>query len=162
MDEVIVRRAEGPLDMNEVRRLFLAYGQSLEFNTCFQGFEEELSGLPGDYASPAGQLLLAVFDGEAVGVVALRPLPEDGAAEIKRLYVEDGARGLGIGRRLTETILAEARALGYRAVRLETLASMEAANAVYDDLGFARIVAPCGAPSPDVICKELRLRAGHD
>lgn len=156
-NDVMLRHAAGNADMDEVRRLFRAYGDNAEFNVCFQGLEKEISSLPGDYSPPAGRLLLADLDDKAVGVVALRPLAEAGAAEIKRLFVDDGARGLGIGRRLTETILAEARALGYRVIRLETLASMQAANAVYDDLGFVRIPTPSGAPSPEVICKEMLL-----
>jgi ribosomal protein S18 acetylase RimI-like enzyme len=155
--EIVLRHAAGNADMDEVRRLFRAYGDIAEFNVCFQGLEEEISSLPGDYSPPAGRLLLADRDGEVVGVVALRALPQAGAAEIKRLFVAADARGLGIGRRLTEAILAEASALGYRAIRLETLASMQAANAVYDDMGFVRIPTPSGAPSPDVICKELRF-----
>ena len=127
-----------------------------DFKTCFQGFDEELSSLPGDYASPSGRLLLAERNGEILGVVALRSLGEAGACEIKRLYVEPAARGTALGRRLTEAILEEARHMGCRAVRLETLPSMIAANAIYDDLGF-EIVASDQAPSPDVITKELRL-----
>jgi ribosomal protein S18 acetylase RimI-like enzyme len=155
--EVTLRQACGAADMEEVRRLFLAYGVTLGFHVCFEGFEKELSSLPGDYSPPSGRLLLAECGDEAVGVVALRALPEDGVAEIKRLFVDSAVRGMGIGRRLTETVLAEARTQGYRTVRLETLASMEAANAVYDDLGFVRTPTPDGASSPEVICKELRL-----
>jgi len=135
----------------------MSYGKSLNFNVCFDGFEKEISSLPGEYAPPQGCLLLALNDGNVVGVIALRPLADDGAAEIKRLFVDPAARGLGVGRQLTERALAEARSLAYRTIRLETLASMTAANEIYDDLGFKVVPAFDTAPSLDVICKELAL-----
>lgn len=156
MPGVRLRYAAGPSDMAQVRRLFLAYGESLGFSSCFHGFGDELSSLPGDYAPPSGRLLLAEVESRAVGVVALRPLGEAGVCEIKRLYVDPDARGTGLGRRLTEAIVSEARKLSCRALRLETLAEMMAANVVYDDLGFEVVVSGQGA-APEIITKELRL-----
>jgi len=157
LDEVAVRHAVAPDDMDTVRRLFMLYGKSFDFSICFEAFERELSSLPGDYAPPAGRLLLAEIGGEAVGVVALRPLAEQGTAEIKRLYVDPAARGHGVGRRLTDEIVAEARRAGYRKLCLETLAVMEAANRIYDELGFAVVPAPEAASATGIICKELLL-----
>lgn len=153
---VTLREAEGEADLAAVRELFMSYAKSLGFKTCFQGFDKEIETLPGDYAPPTGRLLLAECEGEIVGVVALRSMGQDGACEIKRLYVEPSARGMALGRRLTEAVLGEARNLGCRSVRLETLPSMVAANVIYDDLGF-EVVGSDNAPSPDVITKELRL-----
>ena len=153
---VTLRDADGEADLAVVRELFMSYARSLGFKTCFQGFDKEIESLPGEYAPPAGRLLLAENEGEVLGVIALRSLGADGACEIKRLYVEPSARGMALGRRLTEAILGEARGIGCRSVRLETLPSMVAANVIYDDLGF-EVVASDNAPSPDVITKELRL-----
>ena len=95
--------------------------------------------------------------GDIVGVAALCPLFDDGVAEIKRLFVDPDARGHRVGRRLIEAIIAESRSIGYRVLRLETLAIMEAANVIYDDLGFIVVPAWDGTPSPEVICKGLQL-----
>ena len=115
--------------MAEARRLFLAYAESLDFDLCFQGFDAELRGLPGDYAEPAGRLLLAEREGRGVGCVALRPLGDD-ACEMKRLYLEPSERGTGLGRRLAFAIIAEGRSIGYRCMRLDTVPSMAAAIAI--------------------------------
>jgi putative acetyltransferase len=130
-------------DMAPVRDIFLEYARSLEVDLRFQSFDEELDGLPGDYAALAGgALLLARVDGAPVGCVALRAIDEvdyPNAAEMKRLYVRPAFRGLGLGRQLTEAILDKARELGYRHVLLDTLNDMEAARALYEELGFAEI-----------------------
>jgi ribosomal protein S18 acetylase RimI-like enzyme len=129
-----------------VRRLFEAYAAILPFSLEFQGFAAELAGLPVPYEPPGGCLLLAMADGTAVGVVGLKPLMPD-IAEIKRLYVDPGSRGLGLGRLLAERAVAAARAKGYSRVRLDThRTSMAAAIALYRSLGFVEI-APYG-PNP--------------
>lgn len=155
-DTATLRSAIPPDDMDTARELLMSYGRSFDFHVCFKGFEKELSSLPGVYSPPAGRLILAELDGRAVGVVALRPLPEAGAAEIKRLYVEPVARGRGVGRRLAETVIAEARAQGYRKLRLETLPLMAAANRIYDELGFVVMTPPAGA-NAEIVFKELAL-----
>lgn len=147
--DAAIRPALTAADLDEVRALFREYERSQGQSPCFAGFAEELDGLPGAYAAPDGALLLAVVDGRAVGVVAVRPLG-DGTAEMRRLFVRPDTRGGGIGRRLAEAALAAARTAGHRVLRLETLSSMTAARSLYEALGF-REVAPyvtkpiCGA-----------------
>ena len=107
-------------DLLAARNLFLEYADYLGVDLCFQGFQEELDGLPGAYAPPDGRLLLAVEDSEAVGCVAVRKLG-DGICEMKRLYVKPAYRGKGLGRGLAEAVIAEARAIGYTKMRLDSL-----------------------------------------
>lgn len=125
-------------DLEIVRQLFREYQDAIGTDLCFQGFAAEVAGLPGDYAPPGGQLWLAEEGTAALGCIALRRIDAE-RAEMKRLYVRPAARGLGLGRRLTETLLAEARRLGYRRVCLDTLPSMGTAQALYEELGFADI-----------------------
>lgn len=157
--------AEGAADLAEVRRLFTAYADWLQADVCLQGFEAELAALPGDYGPPRGGLWLARDRGSAVGVVALRPLSEAGACELKRLYVEPRARGLGLGPRLVEACIAAAGRQGYRWLRLETLKDrMGAANRLYDAFGFREAVPYAPLPQPEVRSRELDLTAalqGH-
>lgn len=129
-------------DMHGVRQIFKEYAGTLSVDLCFQDFDAELASLPGDYAAPRGALLLARVDGAIAGCCALRPL--DGsdytnASEMKRLFVRKAFRGFGLGRQLAEAILDEARRAGYSCVLLDTLDDMEAARALYEDLGFEEI-----------------------
>lgn len=129
-------------EWRETRDIFTEYAQSLNVDLCFQGFDEELAQLPGEYASPRGALLLARVNGAVAGCCALRPLDAadyPNAAEMKRLYVRQAFRGLRLGRRLAEAILDEARMAGYSCVLLDTLDDMESARALYEDLGFEEI-----------------------
>lgn len=129
-------------DWAHTREIFREYAASLKVDLCFQGFEDELSSLPGDYAEPRGALLLAWVNGELAGCCALRPLDTSdytNAAEMKRLYVRPAFRGWRLGRQLAEAILDAARRAAYSSVLLDTLDDMEAARALYEDLGFVEI-----------------------
>ncbi len=137
--------------MDAVRSIFLEYANSLGVDLCFQNFEAELAQLPGDYGPPRGSLLLAVVDAQVAGCCALRPLDDvdvPNAAEMKRLYVRPAYRGMGLGRELAQAILDEAMRLGYDSVLLDTLDDMEAARALYEDLGFEEIAPYYHNPLP--------------
>jgi ribosomal protein S18 acetylase RimI-like enzyme len=137
------------------RRLFREYEASLGIELTFQGFAQEVAGLPGAYAPPAGRLLLAT-GAEPAGCVALRPL-DGGICEMKRLYVRPTARGARLGRRLAETVIREARAIGYARMRLDTLPSMKEAFALYQTLGFREIAPYYATPIVGTRFMELSL-----
>ena len=129
-------------DITAAARLFQAYADSLGVDLAYQDFAAELAGLPGKYAPPAGALLLArAGDGAPAGCVALRALDTPGCCEMKRLYVAPHGRGTGLGRALVEAVTTEARRLGYREIRLDTLPFMTDAMRLYAALGF-RPIAP--------------------
>ena len=154
---MIAQIAEPGARLEEVRALFLEYAESLGFSLCFQGFDEELRALPGMYAPPRGRLLLASEDDRPAGCVGLHPWEGD-AAEMKRLYVRPTFRGRGLGRILTEAALAEARSIGYRSVRLDTIPSlMQSAIALYRELGFREIPPYRENPIPGALYLELSL-----
>jgi len=129
------------IDADAVRDLFLEYGETLGFNTCFAGFDEELISLPGDYALPRGCLLLAKVEGKAAGCVGIRPLEDRTSCEMKRLYVRPPFRRARLGWRLTEAAISRAREMGCRRIVLDTLPAMREARALYAALGF-RLSAP--------------------
>ena len=129
-------------DLEAARAIFREYASTLSVDLDFQDFQSELAQLPGDYAPPRGSLLLARVAGALAGCCALRPMDNSdypNAAEMKRLFVRKAFRGFGLGRQLTEAILDEARRAGYSSVLLDTLDEMEAARALYEDLGFEEI-----------------------
>jgi GNAT superfamily N-acetyltransferase len=121
-----------------IRVLFREYQELLGVDLCFQGFEAEVGGLPGDYAPPGGRLLLATHDATPVGCVALRPF-DASRSEMKRLFVRPVVRGLGVGRALVAFVLDEARAIGYSEIVLDTLPSMKEAQQLYERFGFREI-----------------------
>ena len=132
-------------DLDDVRAMMREYQAWLDVDLCFQSFEQELAGLPGAYAPPDGALLVARGDAGLLGMVALRRRAAQ-TAEMKRLYVRDAARGTGLGRRLAERIIAEARVRGYRELWLDTLPIMQDAQRLYVRLGFTDIAPYYASP----------------
>ena len=141
----------GEADFAQVASLFGQYAASLPVDLNRQGFAEEIAHLPGPYAPPAGALLLAFRNSDVLGCIALKRLTPE-VAEIKRLYVVQQGRGLGVGKALVAAILKEAARLGYREIKLDTLPHMIQAIALYRSFGFAPI-APYGSfPYPGLLC----------
>jgi len=152
-----ILQAESVAEIAQARELFLEYAQSLGFSLCFQNFDEELAGLPGDYAPPEGRLLLAECEGELAACVALHKL-ELGICEMKRLYLRPQFRGKGLGRTLAERIIAEARQIGYQRMRLDTVEPvMKDAVAMYRKLGFKEIAPYRPNPMAGAMYMELKL-----
>ena len=149
-------QATAPAELAAVRELFAEYAVGVAEPVCFAGFERELAGLPGEYAPPAGRLLLALEDGAPAGCVALRRLDE-ASAEIKRLYIRAAYRGHGLGRRLAQAAVDAARTAGYARVVLDTLPKMQEALALYESLDFVEIPPYLAQPTPGARCFELRF-----
>ena len=136
-------------DMPDVEKLFREYQQWIGIDLCFQGFEQELAGLPGSYAPPQGILLLAIEEETAVGCAGIRPRNK-GEAELKRLYVQPGYQGRAIGKQLFKAAMSNAQQMGYQSVVLDTLQSMRAARAIYVAYGFEHIPAYYDNPEEGV------------
>jgi len=152
-----LRHATSEDDLDTARTLFREYAESLDFDLDFQDFEAEMRALPGPYAAPTGAILLAEADGDVAGVVAVKPLDEDGVCEMKRLYVRPGYRRQGIGHALTRAVIGVAEDLGYDVMRLDTVASMTAARSLYRSLGFERRDAYYHNPLPGAVYMEKSL-----
>ena len=147
--------------ISQARTLLREYAMSPGLEACLQDFERELASIPGIYGPPTGRLLLALRQGpgggdEPVGCAGLRKL-EDGTCEMKRLYVRPTLRGEGAGRALVETLISEARAMGYGKMRLDTLPTMLEAQTLYREFGFREIPAYLKNPTPNALCFELAL-----
>jgi len=147
-----------PEELRTIRALFREYEAELGIDLSFQGFEQEVATLPGDYATPRGALLVAEVDGAIAGCVALRPLDAE-VCEMKRMYARPAFRGRGVGRALAAAIIAEARRIGYARMRLDTLPVMTEAQALYQRLGFADIPPYRGYPVRGTRYMELALTA---
>jgi len=148
--------AETAEQIEQVRRLFREYAEGTGACQCLQGFVTEIAGLPGQYAPPTGRLFLADVDSRPAGCVALRSLDER-ICEMKRLYVRPEFRGRQLGRQLAQATIADARQIGFRAMRLDTLASMVAARGLYERLGFRPIPRYNDTPGEGVIHLQLGL-----
>jgi putative acetyltransferase len=138
----LIRSPKQPEEFSALRELLREYAQSLNIDLDFQGFDEELASLPGQYAPPRGTLLTVHVDGALAGCCALRPLDNvdyPNACEMKRLYVRPAFRRLGLGRLLADATLDGARLAGYTCVLLDTLSDMESARAMYTEMGFEEI-----------------------
>jgi len=151
-----IKRSESKKELEEIRKIFREYEAFLNVDLCFQGFEEELARLPGKYAPPEGDLLIALDGDRTVGCVAVRKL-DNGVCEMKRLYVRPEARGTGLGMRLAKEIIAVSRELGYRVMKLDTLDRLGEAMHLYETLGFRRTEPYYENPLPDVVYWELEL-----
>jgi putative acetyltransferase len=152
----LVEVRDGP-DLEEVRRLFREYADGLGVDLCFQGFDAELAGLPGDYAPPSGTLVLARIDGAVAGCVAAHRWDAD-ACEMKRLYVRDAFRGTGCGGALVRHVLGWARNGGFQRIVLDTLPSMASAQRMYERLGFRETEPYRPNPVPGARYLALDLR----
>lgn len=150
-------QAESTQQIAQARELFLEYAKSLGFSLCFQNFDKELADLPGDYTPPEGRLLLAEYESQFAGCVALHRLAAS-ICEMKRLYLRPQFRGKGLGRILANRIITEARQIGYQRMRLDTVEPvMQDAVAMYRKLGFQEIPAYRPNPNPGTLYMELLL-----
>ena len=165
-----VYSAATPEDVGLARALFVEYARWLKVDLCFQGFDRELATLPGTYAPPAGRLLLAGAPQQAFGCIALRPLEGSpgsgpgsarlgatGIGEVKRLYVQPANRSGGWGGLLAETLIADARSIGYTGLKLDTLDWMTDARKLYAKLGFRECAPYYDNPTPGVVYMALEL-----
>jgi ribosomal protein S18 acetylase RimI-like enzyme len=151
-----------PVSQNEIstaRALFIEYQQYIGIDLCFQNFNEELANLPGDYAPPSGRLYIAYDDDVPLGCVGLRKL-DDTTCEMKRLYVKPSHRGKKLGKLLVETIIVDAKEIGYKRMVLDTLSRMKEAVAMYRKFGFKEIPQYCNDPLEDAIFMELLISSG--
>jgi putative acetyltransferase len=163
-------QASSPVQISQARELFLEYEKSLGFSLCFQNFDKELAELPGDYAPPTGRLLLAEYDGQIAGCVALHKFAtkdnsnaasevvDYDVCEMKRLYLRPQFRVKGLGRALADRIIADARQIGYLRMRLDTVEPvMKDAVAMYRKIGFEEIAPYRANPMPGTLYMELKL-----
>jgi len=152
-----ITQVRTPDDLEATIALFHAYADFLGVDLTYQKFQEEMAAMPGKYAPPQGELLLARGeDGSALGCVGLRPL-EDGVCEMKRLYVIPKARGLGLGQALADAILEVARRIGYGEMKLDTLPKLQAAVRLYERMGFRRIPPYYDTPIAGTLFFRLKL-----
>lgn len=146
-----ILQAETPEQIEAAQTLFREYERWLNLDICFQNFEQELLNLPGKYAKPDGRLLLALANEKTAGCVALRKI-EENVCEMKRLFVREEFRGFGLGEKLIEKLIAEAREIGYGRIRLDTLpGKMRKAVKLYESFGFRQIASYCESPYKETL-----------
>lgn len=157
-----IAQAETPEQISTARELMLQYAAAMNFSLCFQNFDEELRTLPGKYAPPSGRLLLANWNGQTAGMVALRAISDDQKhlCEMKRLYVPPDFRGHSLGRALALELIRQAAEIGYTRMRLDTVQGiMDPAIHLYRELGFREIPAYYSSPVRETLFMELELSA---
>jgi putative acetyltransferase len=154
MIEII--HATAPCQIDQARTLIREYTDALGIDLSFQELEQELADFPGAYAPPGGCLLLALDGSEAAGCIGIREL-EPGTCEMKRLYIRSAYRGHGLGGKLVEAALEQARAMGYSAMYLDTLPEMESALRLYQSFGFQRTEPYYVSPIPGALFFKLQL-----
>lgn len=154
--KIAIREAKSPADIAIAADLFREYQAWLDVDLCFQDFEAELSNVAEMYAAPCGVIYIATVDGEDIGVGALRPV-SDMRCEMKRVYVRESARGLGIGKRIIDMLIARGEGAGYTSMVLDTLPKLKTAQAIYLALGFRKIPAYYNNPLPGVVYFEKTL-----
>jgi putative acetyltransferase len=162
MEAVRIRlvQAETPALLEAAQEIFRDYAASLQVDLCFQNFEAELAGLPGEYAEPGGALLLAYADDALAGCGAMRPLADvdhANACEMKRLFVRRAFRRFGLGRLLAQALIDRAAGAGYSVMLLDTLDEMEAARELYATLGFEEVPPYYYNPIPGAHYLKVRL-----
>ena len=143
-------------ELDQVRKIFIEYAEFLGVDLCFQDFEDELQTLHKVYSSPRGCIILAKLNGEVLGCIALKPIG-DNICEMKRLYVRPSARGKGLGKQLVEELIYFARNAGYKAMKLDTIASLKEAIKLYRSKGFVKTDPYVYNPLSDVLYFELSL-----
>ena len=154
---MIIKSAATPSHLETVRNLFIEYQRFLGVDLCFQNFDDELKLLPGKYcASRKGGLYLAEVNGKVAGCIAFHQMDEN-AAELKRLYVRDEFRGLGLGKALIERAMKDIRDFGYKNIKLDSMARLREARLMYDKLGFKECEPYNANPEPDSYWMELIL-----
>lgn len=157
MPDVTIAQAQSDLDIAAARDIFREYESWLGLDLCFQGFEKELAELPGKYSQPKGGLYLARVGSNVIGCIALREIGP-GVCEMKRLYVREEFRGMNIGRRLIERLVADAKEIGYSRMRLDTYPpKMGKAVQLYTSYGFREIPPYYNNPTEGVLFMELEL-----
>lgn len=156
-----ITTVESPQDLEAIRELFVEYAVSLGIDLSFQNFDRELAELPGEYAPPAGRLLLAIVDHQIAGCAALRKITDE-FCEMKRLYVRSAFRGKAIGKELAIAAIAEARTIGYKCMRLDTLPAMQTAMRLHASLGFKDIEPYRYNPIAGSRFMELDLNRPHN
>ena len=156
MTAIQVRPVLTSQDIDVIHHLFQQYADALGFDLAFQDFNMEMKELPGEYSPPRGRLYIAYWQEAVAGCIALRPIdPQVG--EMKRMYVRPEYRGKGIGSALAQTLINDARKIGYERIRLDTVPSMKIARHIYEGLGFKEIPAYRYNPLPGAIYMELEL-----
>lgn len=156
-DDFTIAPARTAIEMISAAALFRAYAATLPVDLAPQGFSQELASLPGIYAPPGGELLLAKRGDHVLGMIALKPLEPPSAAEIKRLFVRPQARGKGVGKALVEAVIQTAAGMGYSEIKLDTLPQMQSAIALYKGLGFVPIPAYGSHPYPGLVTLGRKL-----